>query len=528
MSVCASVRICVWVSMASHNQQAFPDLDDLWKRREFSILEELILKHHSKHSDSIFLNGRVPLVCLACRDGPLSLVNALLATNANFVMNDKDGRKPLHYACEGGRLDVVSALLLRKNNNQFNVNVRDKRGRTPLHLAFMNGHKDVATFLLSQGADPKVQDDDLSTLLHFACWNSRSWWHQNVDLVERIVAKGAEIDTPDDDGYTPLNFACRIGHLEAMAWLLDRGANANHVDSDGETPVWRLSECFHRWWCDQKSAIELLVSKGADIDHPNPEGATPLYHACELGKAELVELLLTRGANATRAANCGSTPFHVACLNGHAPVVKLLLPQIVDANAPIKCGRTPLHLACSQPLADVVELLLAHGALMNARDHLNMTPLDVACKSGHVNVVRHLLSHDNAHANALTTFSATSFDYALHSSAISDDTRINLVATLLSFGINPPSVGDVPFPHAHPISWMTSNFQMVILHQMLHLCIDGGRALLKKPTVNSLRRSALGQWGLYKLVKNIIHGGFSWDLQWLILKKACSGLSVGV
>jgi len=41
----------------------------------------------------------------------------------------------------------------------------------------------------------------------------------------------------DKDGLTALGWACLRGRVQAVQCLLDRGANVNHADKTGRTPL---------------------------------------------------------------------------------------------------------------------------------------------------------------------------------------------------------------------------------------------------------------------------------------------------
>ena len=55
--------------------------------------------------------------------------------------------------------------------------------------------------------------------------------------------------------------------------LIDRGANVNHADMDGCTPISEAAENGY------KDTVELLIDRGADINRANIIGWTPLFVA---------------------------------------------------------------------------------------------------------------------------------------------------------------------------------------------------------------------------------------------------------
>ena len=73
-------------------------------------------------------------------------------------------RTGLHWACEGGNLEMCQALI----DYAADVNFADKNGATPLHWAAWNGHAEVVKLLLASGADKHLEDGDRETPLQGA------------------------------------------------------------------------------------------------------------------------------------------------------------------------------------------------------------------------------------------------------------------------------------------------------------------------------------------------------------------------
>jgi ankyrin repeat protein len=72
-----------------------------------------------------------------------------------------------------------------------------------------------------------------------------------------------------DDGLdTALLMVARNNHVEALEWLLERGANPNQEDHDGWTPLkFAVHQCNAR-------AVESLLAKGAAASHKAHTGVT--------------------------------------------------------------------------------------------------------------------------------------------------------------------------------------------------------------------------------------------------------------
>lgn len=66
------------------------------------------------------------------------------------------------------------------------------------------------------------------------------------------------MDLRDDGQCTPLHFAADRGQLEVATLLIQRGAQVNAQDIDGQTPLHYAALCEHEAMC------RLLVAHGAD------------------------------------------------------------------------------------------------------------------------------------------------------------------------------------------------------------------------------------------------------------------------
>lgn len=173
-------------------------------------------------------------------------------------------------------------------------------------------------------------------------WNA---YKGDMDGLTHLVTR-ENVDERGLRGYSPLMWSCAGNKLEAVMFLLSFGANVNHTDDVGVTPLHVAA------WYGRKLIVKALIESGADVNissHPRDgcrNNHTPLHFAC-LGLVQAVT------------------------------VMKLLIVAGADLNAENGRGETPLHLAVLKKDPKKAAILLKAGAGVETMDQYNDTPVDL-------------------------------------------------------------------------------------------------------------------------------------------------------
>lgn len=248
-------------------------------------------------------------------------------------------------------------------------------GLYPLHFAVFDQNAELVKMLLQAKARvnaltekiqiPKKDSDTLPVQgmpLHFACNPGKEL---NFDIVRMLVEAGANINARAPvSGNTPLHLAIANGNLQAIAYLLKKGASCTIVNAIGFTPVheatirddicalWMLykyTDINHlRKHPDERKHAHIMIlgqdsdAKVADSYHIGFENYTPLHIAAGSGSTSMLQELLTLGANPNCRAFRGVYPLHIAVTSGdvtqevYRERVRLLLQAGADPDVTIQ------------------------------------------------------------------------------------------------------------------------------------------------------------------------------------------------
>jgi ankyrin repeat protein len=322
----------------------------------------------------------------------------------NEQVHTQGGMTPLLFAARQGYADVAVALL----DAGVDVN-QEKRGDhvSAMLTATINGHYDLATLLLERGADPNRYAENGVGPLYAAInlmWAPRAGYPQPRAHLNQ-----------------------RIGYLEYMQKLLDKGADPNArvnkkvwysnynfdqsgVEESGATAFWRAA------YAADVDAMKLLMAYGADPHIPTmkpPErgefgdagqrvindvsgvppvpvagpGVPPLLAAAGVGYGEgfagnshrfapggmlagVKFLVEVAGADVNARDHEGNSAVHHAAARGDLEMVKYLVAKGADPLVVNREGQTTVDLANGpvqriQPWPEVMAFLEGLGAKNN-------------------------------------------------------------------------------------------------------------------------------------------------------------------
>ncbi|MEZ0260557.1 MAG: ankyrin repeat domain-containing protein [Alphaproteobacteria bacterium] len=307
-----------------------------------------------------------PYINFAVDASTPGVVSALLARGASIESITAAGDTPLLQAAQHCREDFTE-LLLGKGANVNAVNNAGEDAVSTLLKKAANmcaEEADLYDFQLKDHRPETARREALATLLiNQQGFNAKgaaggqpyialAAAGTGIAVVEALLAKGANVDAQDSAGDTPLFKAARAGNQEMAEFLLQKGADARHINATGETlesivlkgfadfvntPLrtghkqtrakW---EKFSAWAIekdgynieaaaggltllglaarlDEPALVEALLKKGADINGQHDSGYTPLMAAVQGCRKEFAQALLSGGARLDITTKTGET-----------------------------------------------------------------------------------------------------------------------------------------------------------------------------------------------------------------------------
>jgi len=192
------------------------------------------------------------------------------------TMKDLNQRMPLHWACSGGRDDIVDLLL---NQMEVPLNEQDDAGWTPLMIASSAGHESIVIMLLEKSADIHIINFTGQSCLHYAASKNQA------TIAMALLQSGAEVNIQDKTtGASPLHRAASKGHIKMVELLVENDAIINMEDNYKNTPLHLACEE------ERIDVIFFLVRHGGDLNARNKENKLPSDLAPDYLRRKIQEL----------------------------------------------------------------------------------------------------------------------------------------------------------------------------------------------------------------------------------------------
>ena len=217
--------------------------------------------------------------------------------------------------------------------------------------AIERGDRDAAKRWLSGGMPPDFEGTNIGTGLMIGAWEG------NLPMMEIFHKAGADLNYANVHGEQALLHAAWKGKLDAVRWLVERGARA-----DREGKAW--SAMHYAAFAGHRDVVAYLLERGANPNALSTNGSTPLMMAARESKQDIATVLLAAGARTDIVNEHGENAAQWAVRNNNLKIAMLIdasaLSQITEESVAAAFERaTPI--IRSRPVPDSVDLLLAEA-----------------------------------------------------------------------------------------------------------------------------------------------------------------------
>lgn len=190
-------------------------------------------------------------------------------------------------------------------------------------------------------------------------------WAKHGQSVEKLVSAGYENPpgasylAPEELGREGLDFTlcfvCQHGWDDVALALMEKGADVNFVDHNGDFALLHACDRMH-----DKIAMHLL-ERGASLHLRGEGNLSALHFAAARGMATVVDELLNHGHEVDPLTESGGeTPLHRTC------------EECARLSSPTDSERAPVPI---ESYLRIVRALLTRGADPNKEDNYQVTPL---------------------------------------------------------------------------------------------------------------------------------------------------------
>ncbi len=270
-----------------------------------------------------------PLPGVAPQDVPAWAETVIFGTTADVKTLLDGGLDPNAATKEGTTALMMAApdaekmkLLLDRGAN---VNARSQTKYTALMVAAQYGtHSTPAIrLLLAHGADaspsqgaPLFNADPL----FLAAYGGNA--EVLPDLLKAGASLNGEMRLIGTSSTDPISGAVRHGYLDVAETLVTLGAPVDRTDA-------RITPLVKAVLGDQVEMARFLISKGANVNHVDGNGMTPLLYAASIdfGTPRMIDLLLTLGADLNAKTKDGKTALDLARQYRHTHLIPSLERQ---------------------------------------------------------------------------------------------------------------------------------------------------------------------------------------------------------
>ena len=334
------------LNFAANGGRTEKDLYEFLLANGSSVLEE---NHH----------GASTILLLTPTLDNFEMVDYLLSKGASLEAKDDDGSGLFYYTARRGNIAMMDMLIEKGLDYKGFNNI----GANAMIAAAQGGRRanglEVFKYLEDKGVQVNVTTSDSTTPLTAIAGRSN-----DPEVIKYFMAKGVDINQANKEGNTPLMMAASRGDLKIVEFIEMNSNTLNAVNTQGQSALTKAVEA------NSATVVKYLIEKGAQSDIVDADGNTLAYYLLQSYNPRNVEdfeskieILQSQGVDLGKKQANGNTLLHLAAEENNQYLVEKMLALGVDVNAANEEGTTPLQIAAMKADDEkILKVLLAAGA----------------------------------------------------------------------------------------------------------------------------------------------------------------------
>ena len=321
----------------------------------FDMKEKSILNQHNEKPQLSETN--VSLLHIAAYADSLEIF-IYLHEDCNLPLDSQnlDGYYPLHYACYGGSLEVVSYILQQEPQQ---ATLLPKVEHHFLYFATFSGNSTILSLLFRCGADINAIQNRRDSPIIVAIKK------RYIECLKILLQEGSRLD--QSRGYSSIMEALKLFQKDAVPLLLEYGEDPSIFSDDGNCA---LSLAAFQQYPD---IVQLLCNNLGSIE---PDTTAPYYHTsavhwgCQSYMPEIMEMLLEKNINVNQLDRDGFCGPHylidVGTPENNIKILEMLYENGFNVNIqnPFQNNTSLLEefMCTIKSQFEIIQWLIEHGA----------------------------------------------------------------------------------------------------------------------------------------------------------------------
>jgi len=335
---------------------------------------ELCIKNGANPKVDLNPDGANALLLSAPYDSDFKLLDYFVSKGVDLKSTDANGNDAFNYVAKTGNIDLMDKLIakgIKGNDQAFMFAAYGTRGKT-------NG-LEVYKFLEEKGLKPNSTNHEGVSPLHVLASRSK-----DTEVINYFLENGLNVNAKDHNGNTPFLNAASRNDLAIVSLLYDNKLeNINQANKKGETPLMLAMQN------NSPEVVNFLIEKEANLELVDADGNNLAYYVVsgysnrnKDGFLKKLDLVKSTGLDLKAPQKNGNTWYHLAVEKNSLELLKMATEFGQDINAKNKEGNTALLIAAMKAKDDsILKFLIEQGADKKITTDFDETAYDLASEN---------------------------------------------------------------------------------------------------------------------------------------------------